>query len=336
MPTWNELLHELNQIPPEDNKRGIFIDARSGELARQIAERCGRNVIYYASAFLQKPLSGNTSIDLEDINGFMSAVYRHDFDKDLLLILHTPGGSVEAAQTIVDYLRSKYARIDVVIPTYAMSAGTMIALACDRIIMGRQSQLGPTDPQLFVGERPYSAHSIVEQFEEAKRDISSNTDLAHAWAPILRSYGPALLQEARKALSYGESLVEAWLREYMFAGCRHSAKLAKDVAKYFSGSGHGSHGRRIGRGAARKQHLSVIDLEDDQELQDEVLSLYHLSTILFENSLACKSVLSSNDTMWVKNWYVEEEDSGPPQGRPRETPLQVVVHGAGVGPRRGT
>ena len=96
------------------------------------------------------PLS--TSINAEDLNGFMAGIYGHDFTKDLLLILHTPGGLAAGAQTIVEYLRAKFDSIDVVIPTYAMSAGTMIALGCDRIVMGKQSQLGPTDPQLSLGE----------------------------------------------------------------------------------------------------------------------------------------------------------------------------------------
>ena len=56
----------------------------------------------------------------------MAGIHGHDFNKGLLLILHTPGGSAEAAQTIVEYLRSKFDAIDVLIPTYAMSAGTMI------------------------------------------------------------------------------------------------------------------------------------------------------------------------------------------------------------------
>ena len=67
-------------------------------------------------------------------------------------------------------------------------------MACDNIIMGRQSQLGPTDPQLIVGDIAFSAHSIVQQFEEAKNDIEKSPVLAHAWAPILQSFGPALLQ----------------------------------------------------------------------------------------------------------------------------------------------
>ncbi len=184
---------------------------------------------------------------MEDINGFMAGMHGHDFNKGLLLILHTPGGMAEAAQTIVDYLRSKYTDIDVAVPTYAISAVTMIALGCDKIVMGRQSQLGPTDPQLIVGNRPFSAHSIVEQFEEAKSQISDNPVLAHAWAPVLRAFGPALLQEARKSIAYGQTLVRDWLEKYMFSDKPNPAAQADTVAKHFGGNQHGSHGRRISR-----------------------------------------------------------------------------------------
>lgn len=158
MPSWSDLQDELNNIGSEE--RGEFIAERCRDTTATIARRYNRNVLYYVSGFLQKPQVPGlfTSVNMEDINGFMAGVYGHDFNKGLLLILHTPGGLAEAAQTIVDYLRSKFTAIDVLVPTYAMSAGTMIALGCDRIVMGRQSQLGPTDPQLIIGSRPYSAH----------------------------------------------------------------------------------------------------------------------------------------------------------------------------------
>ena len=142
MPSWSDLQDKLNGIEPE--KRGEFIADTSREFTALIAKRYDRNVLCYASSFLQKPQAPGLfiSINMEDINGFMAGVHGHDFNKGLLLILHTPGGMAEAAQTIVDYLRSKFREIDVLVPTYAMSAGTMIALGCDRIVMGRQSQLG--------------------------------------------------------------------------------------------------------------------------------------------------------------------------------------------------
>ena len=301
MPSWSELQDELDRVKPA--KRGEFVANETLESTARIAELYERNVLYYASSFLQKPQVPGilTSLNPEDLNGFMAGIHGHDFNKGLLLILHTPGGLAEAAQTIVDYLRSKFSDIDVLVPTYAMSAGTMIALGCDRIIMGRQSQLGPTDPQLIVEGRPFSAHSIVAQFNEAKLEITGNPVVAHAWAPILRSFGPALLQEARKSLVYGRELVTEWLQKYMLVKRQNAASLASDIAKYFSSHEHGSHGRRINRDEAKQQGLEIVDLEENQKFQDAVLTLYHMSTIAFEKGPATKSVVSSNGRMWVKN-----------------------------------
>ena len=327
MPTWAELQDELNHVQPE--KRGDFLAGKSRESTTRIADLYNRNILYYASSFLQKPQIPGlfTSINMEDLNGFMAGVHGQEFDKGLLLILHTPGGLAEAAQTIVEYLRSKFDAIDVLIPTYAMSAGTMIALGCDRIVMGRQSQLGPTDPQLIVGDRPFSAHSIVEQFEEAKQNIAGNPVLAHAWAPVLRSFGPALLQEARKSIVYGRELVRGWLQEYMLAERHNRAELAEEVSEYFSSHEHGSHGRRIGRDVAREHHLEIVDLEDNQDLQDEVLTLYHLSTIAFEQGPAIKSVVSSNGRMWVKNLEIGVTVQQPPQRtKPVKNPRRSGKH----------
>lgn len=232
----------MNRIDPPE--RGDYVAKELQESVKRIAELHGSNVLYYASGFLQKPLVPGlfTSINMEDINGFMARVHGHDFKRNFLLILHTPGGMAEAAQTIVDYLRSKFSAIEVLVPAYAMSAGTMIALGCDRIFMGRQSQLGATDPQLIVGQRSFSAHSIIEQFEEAKREISANPFLAQAWVPVLRSFGPALLQEARKSISYGQSLVQDWLSKYIFSRRPEPDADAKRFANYFGGSQHGRHG----------------------------------------------------------------------------------------------
>ena len=301
MPTWSEFQDELERVEP--NQRGSFIVEKSKEYCNKIKEITGRNVLFYASSFLQKPQVAGlfTAINREDINAFMSGVHGLEFDKGLLLILHTQGGMAEATQTIVDYLRSKFQDIEVLVPTYAMSAGTMIALACDRIIMGRQSQLGPTDPQLIVGNRQFSAHSIVAQFDEAKNDIATNVAMAHAWAPVLRSFGPALLQEARRSMEYSRKLVQEWLRNHMFAQRGDAETLSKEVAEHFCGQDHGSHGRRINRDEARGQHLTVTDLECNQDLQDAALTLYHLSTTAFEKGPAVKALLSTNGRLWVKN-----------------------------------
>jgi ClpP class serine protease len=209
VPSWNDLLNEI-ESQPDDAAKSDWIRKKQLEVLESIAARRGdRNVIFYASAFLQKPQLPGPSLQIthEEINGFMSVMYGMTWKKGLTLLLHTPGGVTNAAETIVAYLCSKFSDFEVIIPTYAMSAGTMISLAADRLVMGRQSQLGPIDPQMVMGGRFVSARAIVDQFERAKTEVLSNRDLAHVWAPALQTLGPALLQEAQNALDYGETMV---------------------------------------------------------------------------------------------------------------------------------
>jgi hypothetical protein len=184
----------------------------------------------------------------------------------------------------------------------------MISLAADRIIMGRQSQLGPIDPQMQIGGKNVSARAVVEQFERAQREVIANVVTAHVWAPILQSLGPALLQEAQNALDYSEQIVGRWLTDFMFRGRADAATLGPAVARHFNdATTHKSHGRRIGRDEARAQKVAVEDLENDQDLQELVLTLYHLMTISFENAPLVRLMQSDVGQSWMKNFLTPEE-----------------------------
>lgn len=264
----------------------------------------------YGSAFLQKPQApaNLTSITHEDLNGLMSAIYGMDYSKGLTLILHTPGGVTNAAETIVAYLRSKFSKVEVVVPTLAMSAGTMISLSTDNIVMGKQSQLGPIDPQMPLGGRTVSARAVVEQFGQAHGDILANTQAAHVWAPVLASLGPSLLQEAQNALAYSQQMVARWLATGMFKDRDDPQGDGDCVAKHFNDAQtHKSHGRRIDRDEARAEGVEVEDLEDSQELQDAVLTAYHAMTLSYEQGPAVKSILTNHGRTWIKNWASPED-----------------------------
>lgn len=290
MPSWGDLVRESDGIS-DPIAGGKWLCEKQKEWLQKLSQkRSGRNVIFYVSAFLQKPQAPGIFLQIshEDINGFMSTMVGMDWTKQLTLVLHTPGGITNSAETIVEYLVQKFSDIEVIIPTFAMSAGTMISLSANRIIMGRQSQLGPIDPQLFFGGRTVSARAIVDQFAEAKKDILRNRDAAAAWIPALQTLGPALLTEARNALQYGEQMVERWLKSRMF---RNNPRKARKVAKYFNRAEmHKSHGRRIARDEARSQGLLIDDLEADQEFQDIVLTNYHIATLIFEKTPAAKFI----------------------------------------------
>lgn len=319
MPNWAGWQRELRElaVPPK------LDDLLAKEIAKVGKLRNGANVILYASAFLQKPEITQGSITREDVNGFMNAVHGLDCAKGLVLIIHTPGGDIHAVESIVDYLHKKFDRITAIVPYLAMSGGSMISLACDEIILGKQSQLGPTDPQIFFNNKTHSARAIKDAFERAKTDIGSDTKLAHLWAPILQSMGPALILDAEKALGYSNSMVSKWLGERMFKNVAQAADKIANTVKHFNADVPDvySHGQRIGINELKILGVNTTSLEINQELQEAVLSAYHLMTILFEQTPVFKFIATPTE-MWVKNQQtiIAQPVMMPhhPQQQPRE------------------
>ena len=102
---------------PSDEDREVWLRSRlTSSLIEIGACQGGRNVLIYGSAFLQKPQlqADAISITHEDLNGFMSCIYGMDWSSGLTLILHTPGGDPNAAESIVSNLRSKLSSIEVI------------------------------------------------------------------------------------------------------------------------------------------------------------------------------------------------------------------------------
>ena len=101
-------------------------------------------------------------IDINDSEDVLRAIQMTDADVPLDLVLHTPGGLVLAALQIAKAVREHTGKVTVFVPHYAMSGGTLIALAADEIVMCEHSVLGPIDPQL--GDSP--AASLIKVIEE--------------------------------------------------------------------------------------------------------------------------------------------------------------------------
>lgn len=303
MATWNALETQFGEVA--DEVKGEWLTGKMTEALKEVsAIRQGRNVLLYGSAFLQKPdVPGwALSLSFEDINGLMACLHGMDWSKGLTVILHTPGGVTNATEAIVQYLRSKFDHIEAIVPTYAMSAGTMISLACDEVWLGNHSQLGPIDPQMPLGDRTVSARSVLDQFESAREDILKDVSAAHAWAPILQSMGPSLVRAAEDALAYSEEIVANWLKQWMLAGEPDPLANGQQVAHFFNdASTHKSHGRRIGRAEALAAGVKVRELEEDQALQEAVLTAYHLMTLVFTASPTTKGMFTSHNQRWLKN-----------------------------------
>ncbi len=108
-------------------------------------------------------------IDIDDSEQVLRAIRLTPDETPIDLVLHTPGGLVLAAEQIAHAVRAHPARVTVLVPHYAMSGGTLIALAADEIVMDPNAVLGPVDPQL--GDMPAaSILRVVESKEVARID----------------------------------------------------------------------------------------------------------------------------------------------------------------------
>jgi hypothetical protein len=297
VPTWGEILNEL-QDPANRLQNGLpDLDGVRRKYLARLATLTGRSTIVYYTDWLGKG-GPATAITLEDMQGMME-VCRGLPGPSLDLLLHSPGGSPEATASIVRYLRRKFDDIRVFVPLAAMSAATMWALASNRIVMGKHSQLGPIDPQIVFATGSTPARAIIRQFERAKEECRDPA-LLGAWAPILQQYGPALIEQCEAAEALARRLVREWLELYMFSGEDNAGEKAEKVAGYFANYEiHQSHSLGIDRYQAKEIGVKVEDLEADSELQDAVLSVHHAIVHTFQGP-ATKLVENQEGHAYVK------------------------------------
>lgn len=269
MPGWGDLLNELQETA-QQNGGVVDFDGLRRKYIRQLHERTGRSVVVYATDFAAGP---GAQISLFDMQGLME-VFRDLPGPGLDLILHSPGGQAEATDRLVRYIRSKFDNVRVFVPLAAMSAATMWAMAADEIVMGKHSQLGPIDPQITLPTGlTVPAGALIEQFQAASDECAADPARLTGWLPTLQQYPPGLLNVCRTAGALSKQLVAEWLKAYML---KDNPEQADEVATWLADDQvHLSHERAITRDQLREHGLNVSDLEDDQDLQDAVLTVHH-------------------------------------------------------------
>ena len=296
MPTWGELLTELQELTTPNPAAYDLIRQRA---VAALQDHTKRDTICYSVAHLQKPqFPSQTTIDNSDMTGFMEAVHGLK-GPSLDLILHSPGGQAEAAESIGEYLRQKFDDIRIIVPHMAMSAATIVSFVAYEIMMVSHSQLGPIDPQFILqtasGLRMVPAQAITGQFEQAKAAILANPNEYPVWAEMLQQYGPGLLVECDNASALSVSIVEDWLARYMLSGIGPRRKFTRSLrlARYLTNHGvHLTHSRAVMRTELRgfAPSLNITDLEANQTLQELVLTVYHATMHTFSNTRAAKII----------------------------------------------
>lgn len=279
MPSWSSILNQVQALSNE----GAELNRIRGEYLAKISSITGRNVISYYSCWLKTPGAPNSSINDQDMNAFMNAVHDLDKSKGLDLLLHTPGGDIAATESLINYLRTIFSdNIRAIVPQISMSAGTIIALSCREIIMGKQSSLGPIDPQLGG----VACQSVLEEFDTAVKEVSANPASAALWQVIFSKYTPTFITACKKSIEWSVKLMEDYIQSVY--GTSFDLKPVQDV--FLNNNNSYSHARHIPKDACKKAGLHIIDLEDNQDLQDSVLSLHHTYMILFDKFSVSKVV----------------------------------------------
>jgi ClpP class serine protease len=130
---------------------GRWYAVKRVQAIRAIERKRGSRVITMIHRQEKRSLFGFSvarHIDLEDAQTIIAAILETPKERPIDLILHTPGGIVLAAMQIARAVEAHPAKVTVFVPVYAMSGGTLIALAADEIVLGEFSVLGPIDPQI--------------------------------------------------------------------------------------------------------------------------------------------------------------------------------------------
>ncbi|MGH7186641.1 MAG: SDH family Clp fold serine proteinase, partial [Pseudomonadota bacterium] len=132
-------------------------------------------------------------IDIDDSEQVLRAIRLTPPEMKIDIILHTPGGLVLAAEQIASALKRHKGNVTVFVPHYAMSGGTLLALAADEIVMDPDAVLGPVDPQLGGPQGSYPAASILKALEQPNPNRDDQT-------LILGDIARKALQQVHKAV----------------------------------------------------------------------------------------------------------------------------------------
>lgn len=281
MPSWSEIFNQFSKNKKADQIP--FLVKEKQKYLDEISKCTGRNVITYYSGWLQKPTASDVSINDKDINAFMEAVYKLDKSKGVDLILHTPGGEIAATEKIINYLHSIFkGNIRAIVPQMAMSAGSLVAVSCKEIMMGKQSCLGPFDPQIGG----IACQSVLKEFEKAKEDIKNNPHALGLWQVIFSKYNPTFLVTCEQAIELSDDLADEILSKTISEKSKR-----KEILKAFNNNDTTKvHSRHISKEKCKEVGLTIIDMEDDQHLQDMILSLHHCYMIYLEQTVVTKIV----------------------------------------------
>jgi hypothetical protein len=284
-------------------------------------------ITYIASAVHPMPM-----IMSQDIPLFEDLLRSCDDADEGYLVINSPGGDGNVAEKMITMCRQRFTKsFRVIVPNFAKSAATMVALGSDKILMGYLAELGPIDPQLG---NPYAgglipARSFIDGLEMIRRNIKEG-DPVQMYLPLLAKIEPHVIAQCQGAIDGARGFAEKWLRECML---KNSPEQAKEVASVLSeGVKYKSHGKVIDYAEAHDVlKLDVEKIPQGSELWNNVWELYCSSILFLQQQGPASAKLFESEKVSLTMQVVQiSQQLGPPMFPPqlppsRPTPPQVPL-----------
>jgi len=268
---------EPTPLPPLPKKTPMY-QAQNAE--RYLRQSQMKEIQKKTNCRLLSYVAGSgAQIARDDIIGIVELLHNVPRGSNIDLLLHTGGGDINAAEKIVSMIRAavgKDGRFRVIVPDFAKSAGTLIALAADKILMSDSSELGPIDPQFPRRDsdgtvRWHSVLNYLEAYETMCRKVSADPNDVPA-SIMLSKFDPITVVQFEAVKRRARMLAEQHLNRWMFQ--KKKATYTKIAGDLMDITRWPAHGQMIGYEDARELELEVEFLAPDSTEWREYWSLF--------------------------------------------------------------
>ena len=262
--------------------------------------------IYAASIEINLPETSLLPVDYEIIHDLL----RDKSGEKIVFYIETQGGSGDAARDIAELLHDKFNEVHFLIAGEAKSAGTILALSGDEILMTETGALGPIDAQMNIGRSQFSAHGYMAWVEKKRKEAIETGRLNPFDATMVAQISPGELSQVENALNYAKNLVNDWLPKYKFKNWtktetqkidvtdkikeERAQKISKDLTDQ---SIWNSHGRSLKLKDLKKLGLTVISVDENKIMSDIVYRIKAINRLLFEAMNAYKIFVTDTSSI---------------------------------------